>query len=190
MKAGTQMQKSAAKKKGARKAKVAKAPARKAKRAPAVASARSTVRHARDVMTANPVCAETGANLRDVAKLLDEYEISGLPVVDDQERLVGVISRMDLVHRLIEGPADSRRDETWLDLLTADSASTVDVDVARLGTVDDLMSIDPVVAKPEETLATIARRMAEERVHRVVVVENNHPVGILTTLDVLKYFPS
>lgn len=145
--------------------------------------------HVRDVMTADPVCAATGANLRDVARLLDEYEISGLPVVDDQERVVGVISRTDLLRRLLEGPAGARRDEAWLDLLTADSATSIDVDAARLGTIDDLMSVDPVTAKPEETLATVARRMADERVHRVIVLEGRRVIGILTTLDLLRYFP-
>ena len=147
--------------------------------------------HVGDVMTPEPVCANAGSSLRDVARLLDEYEISGLPVIDDQDRLIGVISRTDLLRRLLEGPPSARRDEDWLDLLTADSATSVDVDVARLGTVDDLMSIDPIVARREEKLSKVARRLADERVHRVIIVdEDRHPIGILTTLDLLKYFPA
>jgi CBS domain-containing protein len=147
--------------------------------------------HVGEVMTENPVCAETGSSLRDVARLLDEYEVSGLPVVDDQQRLVGVVSRTDLLHRLLEGPQGARRDEDWLDLLTADGRSSVEVDVARLGTVDDVMSVDPIQAKPEERLATVARRMAEERVHRLVVIDaEQHPVGIVTTLDLLRVYPA
>jgi len=164
-----------------------------AKRAPArppVPESRSSRRHVRDLMTRELVCASTGDSLRDVARQLDEYEISGLPVVDDQDRLVGVISRTDLLRRLLEGPAEARRDEAWLDLLTAGSARSIDVDAARLGTVDDLMSIDPVTAKADENLATVARRMADERVHRVVVIDDQrHPIGIVTTLDLLHVFP-
>lgn len=146
--------------------------------------------HVRDVMTANPVCANTGDSLRDVARLLEEYEISGAPVVDDQQRVVGVVSRTDLVHRLLEGPQGARQDEDWLDLLTADSERSIDVDVARLGVVDDLMTVDPIVAKPEELLGTVARRMAAARVHRLIVVDTQRrPVGIVTTLDLLRVFP-
>lgn len=162
-----------------------------------VSSARdeaTPARHLGDVMTADPVCAASGSSLRDVARLLVEYEISGMPVIDDQERLIGVVSRTDLLRRLIEGPTGARRDEDWLDLLTADSTQGqgggVDVDAARVGTVDDVMSVDPVTAKAEEKLATVAHRMAEERVHRVIVVDlQRRPVGIATTLDLLRAFP-
>ncbi len=159
--------------------------------APKRAAARHAAsRHVGDVMTSNPVCATTGSSLRDVARQLDEYEVSGLPVIDDQDRLVGVVSRTDLLRRLLEGPAGARRDEEWLDLLTADSASRVDVDAARLGVVDDVMTVVPVTAKAEENLTTVARRMAEERVHRVVVVDaQRRAIGIVTTLDLLKVFP-
>jgi CBS domain-containing protein len=144
-----------------------------------------------DVMTRDPVCIETGATMRQTAELLDEHEISGLPVVDDQLRLVGVVSRTDLLRRLLEGPPDARRDEQWLDLLTADSTSTVEVDAAKLGLVDDVMSSDPVTALAGELLPKVARRMADEKVHRIVVIDpkSSRPVGIVTTLDLLRVFP-
>jgi len=144
-----------------------------------------------DVMTRDPICIETGATLRQVAELLDTNEISGLPVVDDQLRLVGVVSRTDLLRRLIEGPAEARHDEQWLDLLTADSTSNLEVDAAKLGLVDDVMTAEPVTALAGETLAKVARRMADEKVHRIVVVDPKtlRPIGIVTTLDLLRVFP-
>ena len=185
MRAGTKTAKAGTPKKAAAPKK--KPAARAAPKRPAAAAPK----HVIDVMTPDPVTIGGGSSLRDVARLLDEYEISGLPVLDDQERLIGVISRTDLLRRLLEGPPTARRDEDWLDLLTADSSTSVEVDVARLGTVDDLMSIDPIVARPEETLSKVARRLADERVHRVIVVDGDrHPIGILTTLDLLKYFPA
>lgn len=145
-----------------------------------------------DVMTPDPICVETGSSLREVAQLLDEHEISGLPVVDDQLRLVGVVSRTDLLRRLLEGPSEARHDENWLDLLTAGSTSKVDLDAARLGVVDDVMSDDAVTALADERLAKVARRMADEKVHRIVVIDKSsrRPVGIVTTLDLLGVFPS
>jgi CBS domain-containing protein len=166
-------------------------PVREAATKPAVkAEPKPEAKRVRDVMTADPDCVTTGDSLRDVAKLLDENEISGAPVVDDQDRLVGVISRTDLLHRLLEGPVGSRADEDWLDLLTADSARSVDVDAIRLGVVDDLMSVDPVTAKADEAVATVAHRLAEKHVHRAIVVDaRKRPVGIVTTLDLLRVFP-
>ncbi len=145
-----------------------------------------------DVMTEDPICIETGSSLRHVAELLDEHEISGLPVVDDQLRLVGVVSRTDLLRRLLEGPNEARHDEHWLDLLTAGSTTTVDLDAARLGVVDDVMTNDPVTALKDEKIAKVARRMADEKVHRIVVIEptTRRPLGIVTTLDLLGVFPA
>src|SRR5262245_43684353 len=110
--------------------------------------------HVRDVMTRDPVCATTGGSVREVAELLEENEVSSLPVVDDQERLIGVVTRTDLLHRLLEGPQGARLDEDWLDLLTADSEQPAEVDAARLGRVDELMSIDPLTARPDELVPT------------------------------------
>ncbi len=144
-----------------------------------------------DLMTRDPIVVERGSTLREVAELLDQHEVSGLPVVDDQLRLVGVVSRTDLLRRLLEGPAEARHDEQWLDLLTADATSKVDIDVARLGIVDDVMTVEPITAKSSEKLVTVARRMADEKVHRLVVIDaQRRPIGIVTTLDLLAVFPT
>lgn len=143
-----------------------------------------------DLMTRDPIVVERGSTLREVAELLDEHEVSGLPVVDDQLRLVGVVSRTDLLRRLLEGPAEARHDEEWLDLLMADSTTKVDIDAARLGVVDDVMTGEPITAFADEKLAAVARRMAEEKVHRIVVIDaGRRPIGIVTTLDLLAVFP-
>ncbi len=144
-----------------------------------------------DLMTRDPVVVERGSTLGQVAELLDEHEVSGLPVVDDQLRLVGVVSRTDLLRRLLEGPEEARHDELWLDLLTAGSSKKVDIDAARLGFVDDVMSVEPITALADEKLSTVARRMADEKVHRVIVIDGQRrPIGIVTTLDLLAVFPN
>ena len=66
-----------------------------------------------------------------------------------------------------------------------------DLDIEDLGVVEDFMSDDPVTARPEESVGVVAHRMAEERVHRVVVIDDrDQPIGIVTTLDLLKVFPN
>jgi CBS domain-containing protein len=60
----------------------------------------------------------------------------------------------------------------------------------NLGNVEDFMTPEPVTATTEEPIAAVARRMADERVHRVVVVDKGrHVLGIVTSLDLLKEFP-
>ena len=56
--------------------------------------------------------------------------------------------------------------------------------------VYDFMSVDPITARLDEVVNEIAHRMATERVHRVVVIDDDERVvGVVTTLDLLKVFP-
>jgi predicted transcriptional regulator len=145
---------------------------------------------AKDVMTAPPICIPASASVGEVATILDENEISGAPVVDDQERPIGVVSRTDLLRLIIEGGAGRRPDRNFLELIAADSPSELSVDVEELGTVEEFMTPEPVTVPLDEPLAKIARRMADERVHRVVVVdEKGRAAGVVTTLDLLAKFP-
>jgi CBS domain-containing protein len=143
----------------------------------------------KDVMTANPTCIHSDANLRELAEMLEWDHISGVPVVDDQERVIGVVSKTDIVRRLLDGP-DSSGEAGLFDLLEGIGRMR-NVRADDLGSIDDLMSTEPITASPDEPIAKVARRMAEEKVHRVVVVDaSNHPIGIVTTLDLLKRFPA
>lgn len=145
---------------------------------------------AKEVMSSPPITIPASAGVREVAKILEENEISGAPVVDEQERPIGVVSRTDLLRLLFEGGPGRPPDATFLELLVADSPSELAVDVEELGTAEDFMSPDPVTVALEEPLAKIARKMAEERVHRVIVVDRDRRVaGVVTTLDLLARFP-
>jgi CBS domain-containing protein len=146
---------------------------------------------AKDVMTAPPITIPASASVGEVATILDENEISGAPVVNDQERPIGVVSRTDLLRLLIEGGPGRRPDRSFLELIAADSPSGLSVDVEEMGTAEEFMTGDPVTVPLDEPLAKIARRMAEERVHRVIVVDQDgRAAGIVTTLDLLAKFPA
>jgi len=143
----------------------------------------------RDVMSRNPICVTGAADARELARLFDENDVSGVPVVDAQDRVVGVVSRTDLLHRCVEGPPGSRPGGAFLEAL-GESASLGGFDPEELGLVQDFMTDPPVTATPDETVKAVARRMAEERVHRIVVIdERGHAVGIVTTLDIMSVFP-
>lgn len=146
---------------------------------------------ARELMSSPPITIPASAGVREVAKILDENEISGAPVVDDQERPIGVVSRTDLLRLLIEGGSGRPPDATFLDLITADSPSELSVDVEEMGTAEEFMTPEPVTVPLDEPIARIAQRMAEERVHRVIVVDKDRRVmGVVTTLDLLAKFPA
>lgn len=140
----------------------------------------------KDVMTSNPVYVSPAATIRELAELLDENEFSGVPVVDVHERVIGVVSKTDLLHRWIQGSAEAGSG-TFLELLD-DGMSAGEFERIDQSTVEEFMTVEPVTATPDEPLADITRRMVLERVHRVIVLgENRQLKGIVTTLDILKH---
>ena len=119
-----------------------------------------------DVMTLDPVVIVEEAPLEAAEELMRERRISGLPVVDRFEHLVGVISRTDL---LDDGSASLatllRRRPTGL----------------RVG---EVMTSPAVTTPMTSSLAEAARLMRDNRIHRVVAVdEAGRPVGVLAASD-------
>lgn len=122
-----------------------------------------------DVMTMDPVTVGMDASVETAEQLLAAYRISGLPVVDANGHLVGVLSRTDL---LLEGGPE-------LSQLVRGRASGL-----RVG---ELMSRPPITVGLSATLAEAARIMRDERVHRLVVVnEHDEPIGVLSATDYVR----
>jgi len=119
-----------------------------------------------DLMTIDPVVVAVDASLEDAAKLLHAYSITGLPVVDGQGTLVGVISQTDLV--AMQDSSVGRAIRTHQSGL-------------RVG---ELMSSPAVTIPMTGALDDAARLMLDQRVHRLVAVDDaGHPVGVLSAFD-------
>jgi CBS-domain-containing membrane protein len=129
-----------------------------------------------DVMTTDVVSVRTNTPFRTIVRLLDETGCSGLPVVDETRRVVGMVSSADLVvksHRAndvgIGAPAEHRRRAEGL-------------------VAGDLMSTPAVTIDAETDLRVAARVMTLHRIRRVVVTRRRELAGIITRGDVLKSF--
>lgn len=146
---------------------------------------------ASDVMVADPVTVEPSGTIREFARLLEENEISGVPVVDQEGTLVGIASKTDLIRKCVQGTVDLPPGYLF-DLLVEQDISEPAADTLPEPpvAVEDFMTEGPVTVPPDAPLAAVARAMTEARVHRVVVVDpDRYPVGIITTLDLLEHWP-
>jgi CBS domain-containing protein len=121
-----------------------------------------------DLMALEPIVVAGSASLTDAAKLMDEYDICGLPVVGDGGAVVGVISQTDLVRA---------RATEWL------WSNWTGLQVRHL------MTSPPLTIRRSATLESAAVRMERDHVHRLVVVADddaNVPVGVISTSDVVR----
>jgi len=131
---------------------------------------------AKDVMTTHVVAVRSDASYREMAKALRTNRVSGLPVVDAEGTVVGVVSQTDL---LTKGSTDTRRG--W-------PTRRKHVATAEL-TAADLMTRPAVTTSPDELVPSVARLMSARRLRRVPVIDSQgRLVGIVCRSDVLSVF--
>jgi CBS domain-containing protein len=131
----------------------------------------------RDVLTVPP-----DASLEEAARLLAERGVSGLPVVSEDGAVAGVLSEADIVAKT-RGAQPGSRLLGWL--LDANVGAG---ERLRAVTVADAMSTPPVTIGPARPVHEAAKRMLEERVNRLPVVEGGRLVGIVTRADLVRAF--
>ena len=141
---------------------------------------------AKDVMTLDPVCVKPSYTIREFARTLEEHEISGAPVVDQQGRVIGIASKTDLIRQCVEGTGEIPPAFLFEVLAEQGQEEFSEAVPEPLISVDDFMTEDPLMVGPDTSAASIASLMFENRVHRVIVVDHDEfPVGVITSLDLL-----
>lgn len=135
----------------------------------------------RDVMTQDVATVAPDTDLRDLAALLVEKRISGVPVVEGG-RVVGVVSERDILFK--ERPSDglSRSVLAWL-MDEGDLTLKIDARTAR-----EAMTSPPVTIGPARNVADAAAIMLDENVSRLPVVDHGLIVGIVTRHDLVRAF--
>ncbi|MET9390270.1 CBS domain-containing protein [Streptomyces sp. NPDC006624] len=121
-----------------------------------------------EVMTRNVVQARRTTPFKEVVRLLDQHRISGLPVLDDDDKVLGVVSGTDLVRA---------------------QAQRADRDPSAAVTAADVMSSPAITVHPEQSVPDAARLMERRGVERLPVVdEEDRLIGIATRRDLLRVF--
>jgi CBS domain-containing protein len=144
---------------------------------------------ARDVMVPEPVCVAPSMTLRELMRIFDENEISGAPVIDSAGRVIGVVSKTDLIRRCLQGTGEIAPAYLF-EALSEQAGEEEAIEGEAPLCVGDVMTEGPVTVPPELPGEEIARLMVESRIHRVIVVdEDGLPLGIITSLDLLKTYP-
>jgi CBS domain-containing protein len=141
-----------------------------------------------DVMSRDPIVVGPQTPIKEAIKILAEQRISGLPVVDESGKLVGVISETDLLWQEtgVEPPVYIM----FLDsVIYLENPARHDQELHKaLGqTVGEVMSTDAVTVKPDQPLRKAAKLMQEKSIRRLAVTDDaGKVIGILTPGDIVR----
>lgn len=140
----------------------------------------------RDVMTTSVVSVRPSTGLKDVAQLLVDRQISGLPVVDDDGVVLGVVSEGDFMIK--EQTREKARQRRFAWLLTGSLESAAEVEKVGATNAGEAMTAPAITVGPAATISEAARQMTERRVNRLPVVEDGRLVGIVSRADVVRVY--
>lgn len=153
-----------------------------------------------EIMHKEVITVSPRSTLRDLARLLSEAEISGVPVVDNGGSVLGVVSATDVLRAASEEDEGLQRaldaverrgsgyyrdlgrllSDAELELLLGNGSELDDVMVREIMTTS-LLAVEPELPIPEA-----ARLMSDKHAHRVLVIDNEELVGIVTAFDMVK----
>ena len=124
---------------------------------------------AQDVMTPDPITVDAGDTLEKVEQIFEEHDFNGVPVVDEKNRLLGVITKLDLLK--VSRPVNDNRIPLYPAIMSE--------------SVSKVMTEKPALVRPETPLTTVLEVMIEKKYKSLPVVENHRVVGIIARENIL-----
>lgn len=145
------------------------------------------MRYARDIMTPNPVTIGPKASIAEAVKVLLEKKFNGLPVVDEEGRLVGVLCQSDLVaqEQRMRVPSFFTILDGFIPLPGWGKAEEAFKKMSAL-IVEDAMTPNPVTATLETPVEDLASLMVQAKYYSLPVLEGGRLVGIVGKEDILR----
>ena len=134
-----------------------------------------------DVMSREVLSVEKFASVLSVASILADKNISGLPVVDKESQVIGIVTQADILSMV-----GVRKEHTFKDLLKHMLGEPL-VERRSGDIVADIMTAPALTTSPETDLAEVAQIMDEKKIRRLPVVDGKKKlVGIISRADILK----
>ena len=143
----------------------------------------------REYMDDDPATVTPETKAEDVARLLGEHELHGVPVVNDAGRCVGIVTENDLVMSDEEGDLHiPHYVQLFGGLVFLESVKGFEkrLKKAVAATAKDMMTAVPTTIGPDEDVHAAARLISESGHNRLPVVEHGLLVGVITRADVLR----
>lgn len=148
-------------------------------------------RRAKDIMTRDVITVTKDQTVNQVIEILMDKNISGLPVVDENGKVIGIVTEGDLIYR--SKKLEIPRYFTILDsYIFLDNTKKMEEQIRKMVgyRVKDIMTSEVIVVDAEETVEEIATIMTKKNVNRVPVIQEGMLVGIVTRRDIIRAYAS
>ncbi len=137
-----------------------------------------------DVMTSNVVTAESHTPLKEIAQLMSQMHVSGVPIVTEDRRVAGIVSEKDFLFYMA-----GVKKQTFMDVvatcLAGKQCLAVPIKAKMAG---DIMTSPAIVVSEKESIFDAANLMSEKKINRLPVVDQEHRLaGIISRGDILTY---
>lgn len=139
---------------------------------------------ARDVMSKAVVSVTPDCSIEDMAKKMEEYRISGLPVIDASGALVGMITEGDCLRRIELGTA--RKGSMWRTFFATQGTLAEEYIQSHARKVAEVMTRDPITVEENTSLEEVIHLMEKHRIKRVPVVRDAAVVGIVSRANMVQ----
>lgn len=139
---------------------------------------------AKDIMTKKVITISKDATLAELAKLLIKNKISGVPIVDKREELVGIVTEADLIIKESNLPFPLSFSFAFLESYESYTKSTKEYLETR---VEEVMSTNVKTAREDMPISKVVNIMINNNINRLPVLNNDGKLtGIITRADVIK----
>ena len=137
----------------------------------------------KDVMTRNVISIGPDESIAKAAQLMLQNRISGLPVIDLNGELIGIVTEGDFLRRGELGT--QRRRPKWLEFIVGPGRLAEEYVHSAGRKIDEIMTTDPVTASEDDTLEKVVEVMERRHVKRLPVVKNGRVVGIIARSNLM-----
>lgn len=140
----------------------------------------------REIMTREVIRIHVDTTVNEIARLLSEHRIGSLPVVDEEDRVIGIVSESDLFLKEKGMPFSAVKVPTLFQRWVDPDRLTEIYEGARHHTAADVMTTEVVCVDVEDTVGHAAWLMAQRDIKRIPVLENGKLAGIISRADIIR----
>lgn len=143
---------------------------------------------AEEIMNRNVITVKKESTIEEIAKVLAENNISGVPVVNDENRVVGIVTQKDLLYKDVE-PRFPAFVQILGGFIFLKGVKHYNEELKKLVATkaEQIMTEHVITVSPDTEVEKVAEIMVENNINRVPVVDNGKLIGIIGRADIVRY---